>query len=174
MKRGYDAAPVIHEQQIGVERGGKRNSLCFTGAELLYRGLGEVQCLVHVHPRGRIGNPVAHRKWCVRIGQLVFHSGWQDYFCKQRGKDFDMPDQDQIINRAGVGDDEPHRLQAKLLKAIDLTTKILNGVFNPNVMGLQKSVELIAGAKPEEASQFILGEMTALVFLQRQCLQRLA
>jgi hypothetical protein len=90
------------------------------------------------------------------------------------GKDFDMPDQDQIINRAGVGDDEPHRLQAKLLKAIDLTTKILNGVFNPNVMGLQKSVELIAGAKPEEASQFILGEMTALVFLQRQCLQRLA
>jgi hypothetical protein len=74
--------------------------------------------------------------------------------------------------RAGIGDDEPHRLQAKLLKAIDLTTKILNGVFNPNVMGLQKSVELVAGTKPEEAAQFILGEMTALVFLQRQCLQR--
>jgi len=54
--------------------------------------------------RGRY--PVSHRKRCVN--QFIANRGRQDNFVKQSGKNIDMPNQDQIIDRTRVGDDELH------------------------------------------------------------------
>ena len=44
------------------------------------------------------------------MSQLIFHGGWQNHFFKQRRKNFDMPDQEQIIDWASIGNDELHPL----------------------------------------------------------------
>jgi len=51
---------------------------------------------------------VAHHGGRVRIVQLVFDGGRQDYFFEQRRKNVDIPNQKQVINWAGVGDDKVH------------------------------------------------------------------
>jgi hypothetical protein len=84
---------------------------------------------------------------------------------------FCMSDQERIVDRAGVGDDKLHPSESQSLQAIDLTAEVFERVFDPDIMGLKKSVELVASSEPQHAPQFILGEMAVLVLFQGQRLQ---
>jgi hypothetical protein len=83
-----------------------------------------------------------------------------------------VSDQEQMIDRAGIGDDELRPSESQLFKAIDFAMNIFEGIFDPNIMGLEKPVELVPRTKPEHAAQFVPGEMAALVFLKSKRLQR--
>jgi hypothetical protein len=76
-----------------------------------------------------------------------------------------MPDQDEVIDGASIGNDESHGSESKAFEAFALTSGILQRVIDPYVVGFQKPVDLIAGSKTQKAPQFSLSDMTAFVFL---------
>lgn len=53
-----------------------------------------------------------------------------------------MPDQDQIIDRAGVGYDDLHSSEAQFLKVVDLAAEILYRVIHPDLVSLEEPVKL--------------------------------
>jgi hypothetical protein len=89
-------------------------------------------------------------------------------------KQFDGVDQHQIIERPGVGNDEPHaRSEAEPLQVVTLAFDILKGVWLEHVMCLQKLLELGPRAEPEPP-QLRLGQMAEHVFFEGQSFERAA
>jgi hypothetical protein len=46
-------------------------------------------------------------------GQFTLHSAGHYHFFKQSRKELDMPDQNQVIDGACIGDDQPHSLESQ-------------------------------------------------------------
>jgi hypothetical protein len=44
--------------------------------------------------------------------------------------------------------------------------QVFNSVVDPNFMGFQESIEFVAGIETQQAAQFGLRDMAALVFLE--------
>ena len=81
--------------------------------------------------------------------QLVPDSSGQNHFAEQCWKDIDVADQQKIVDRAGIRDDQLHSSKSQALQGSDFPTQIFNGVIHPHLMGLQKTIQLIAGFKPQ-------------------------
>jgi hypothetical protein len=54
----------------------------------------------------------------------------RDFF-KHAGKKIDLTDQDRIIDRAGIGNDQPHRLEPEFFEGLPLLFKIFERVLRP-------------------------------------------
>jgi hypothetical protein len=104
------------------------------GRSTLYRALA-----------GSIGRVPEARPVDVRVGDGGLQS------C-EIGKNFDVSDQEQVIDRTGIGDDELHPSESQPFKASDLTADVFKGVVDPDVVGFQESVELAARTEAEQAS----------------------
>ncbi len=63
--------------------------------------------------------------------QFIPDDGGEDHFFKQGWKNVDMPDQDQIVDRAGVGDDQLHPSESQTLEILHIAAHILNGDVGP-------------------------------------------
>jgi len=62
------------------------------------------------------------------------------------GNDRARADQHQVVERPGIGDDEPHAdLEAESSQVLPLALQIVEAVGLEHVMRLEKSVERVAG-----------------------------
>lgn len=94
---------------------------------------------------------------------------------KQPGKKFALSNQHQIVQRPGIGDDEPHApLQADAAQVAPLLFQLLQRVLHEDVVRFEKAVERLARFKTEHAAQLGLSDMTMTERFQRQSLQRSA
>ena len=62
----------------------------------------------HLDPMRWVRYPRPHRVRSSRIGQFGPHGVGQNHAFKQNRKEPDLSDQDQVVDRAGVGDNKPH------------------------------------------------------------------
>src|SRR5579859_2785389 len=81
---------------------------------------------------------------------------------------FDRPDQHQIVDRAGVGDDNPHAAsEAQSFQVPLLTIEIGEDGGLEQFMGLQKSVETHTRINTDQVAQLRLGEPPSAISLRR-------
>ncbi len=71
------------------------------------------------------------------------HGGREAHFFKQCRKEVDAPDQNQIVQRVGVGDNEPHASEPQASQGFSSTLKIFHGVVFIDVVSLQEAVNFI-------------------------------
>lgn len=69
--------------------------------------------------------------------------------CQTGPENIDMPDQDQIIDRASVGDYQLHLSESQTLEVLQIAPHVLNGDIGPHPMGLQKVVEFVTRLKAQ-------------------------
>jgi len=90
-----------------VQFDGKRDGILFARVKVPQRSIPVGICAsAHFHPRWGMHNPVPDQR--RRIVPLVANDRRQDRLFKQSWKNVDMPDQNEIVNRAGIGNDDPH------------------------------------------------------------------
>jgi hypothetical protein len=65
--------------------------------------------LAYLDPCGRLGDPVLHCLRCFGPGQFVSDDRGQNNLPKQLRKDINMADEDQVVDRPGIGYNQPHR-----------------------------------------------------------------
>ncbi len=106
--RSADASALIDEQQIGLERCRQGDCGGFSLVKSRVRDGFEGFGSDDLKPGGQGGDPALDQRRRDRIGEFSPDHAWKRYPFKQAGKNFDMADQDQIIDRAGVGDHQPH------------------------------------------------------------------
>jgi hypothetical protein len=83
------------------------------------------------------------------VFQFIPNDCWKDHSVKQRWKNVDMPDEDQIIDRASVGDYQLHLSESQTLEVLYIAPHFLNGDIGPHPMGLQKVVEFVTRLKAQ-------------------------
>jgi hypothetical protein len=59
-----------------------------------------------------------------------------------------MSDQEQVVDRASIGDDHLHRSEAQSFETIDFAVKTFNSVVDPDVVGFEESVEFVTSSEP--------------------------
>ena len=82
-----------------------------------------------------------------------------------------MPNQDEIVDRAGVGDDQLHPSESQTLEILQIAAHILNGDVGPYPMGLQEAVEFVTRLEAQQTSQLCFRYALRLVFLKGEALQ---
>ena len=105
------------------------------------------------------------------MSQFIPDDGREDHFIKQRGENVDVPYQDQIVDRAGVGDNQPHRLESQTPEILHITPHVLNVDIGPDMMGLQKVVEFITGLETQQTAQLCLRYAFRPVFINAEGFQ---
>ena len=127
----------------------------------------------HFEPCRGTAYPFAHREGSLVMCKLVADDGGNRNMLKQPGKNIALSNQHQIVQRPGIGDNEPHvPLKADAAQVAPLLFQILKRIFHEYFMSLQETVERLARFKAEHAAQLGFGDMTVAEFLQRQRLQR--
>ena len=102
-----------------MEFDGKGDGVLLTGVESFHRFVMLVTARrrAHIHPSRGSRYPVLDGKRRFRMFQLIPNDGGQDHSVKQSRKDIDMANQQQVIDRTRVGDDEPHPSESQTLKS---------------------------------------------------------
>ncbi len=136
-----------------MEFDSKGDSVFLASVECFHGRIMDMSGLMHVHPRRWIGNPVLNCGRRLPVCQLIPDDGGEDHFFKQCWKNVDMPDQDQIVDRAGVGDDQLHLSKSKTFQILHIAVDILNGDVGPDLTSPQKVVEFVTGLKAQQTAQ---------------------
>jgi hypothetical protein len=93
-------------------------------------------------------------------------------FLEKAGQDLDSGDEDQVVKRSRVGDNNPHSAsKAQAAQGRAFTLEIFHGVIQPNFMGLQEPVESVASLKPKKLTQLCFRQPASFVFSQSKCFQ---
>lgn len=72
-----------------------------------------------------------------------------EYLSEQLWKYFVLADQHQVVERAGIGDDEPHAAsEAGFFQVFSVAFQVVQAVRLEHIMRLQKPIERVAGAEP--------------------------
>src|SRR5262249_50349996 len=104
------------------------------------------------------GGPTAHRRRRQTMTQLGVHQLRHQQLSEQFWKYSALADQHQVIERTGIGDNEPHAAsEAGLFEVLSVTFQIVEGVRLKHVMRLQEPVERFAGGEAQQSPQFRLG-----------------
>ena len=146
-----NAILVIHQQQICMKFDCKRNSILFAGIEFFQSDIIRVAAcrLARVHPVRERRHPVSDHKRRFGMSQLIHDDRGQDYSLKQCRKDIDVPDEQKVIDWAGIGDDEAQSSESQPLKRCDFLPQIVDSIVHPNLMGLEEAIELVTGFEAE-------------------------
>ena len=68
-----------------------------------------------------------------------------------------MLDQDKVVQRTGIGNDEPYRSsESKTRKVIPLVIQVVERERGEEAMGLEESVHRWSGPEAEQTTQFRL------------------
>jgi hypothetical protein len=139
---------IIDQQQIGVERLRQRKSRALAPVQSHQKGIGVIRGRgrPQVEPSGWHGGPVAHRFGRFGMKQLVPDRVRDQDFREELEQDFALADQDEIVDRPGIGDDDRHRLsQPEPAQILAVAFEILDLIFNKDAVRLEKSVKRRAG-----------------------------
>jgi hypothetical protein len=103
-----------------LEFQGEGDSVFFALVEFIHGRIVDMKGLTDLNPSRRSTDPVLYRERRFRMFQLVPDDGGQNHSVEQSWKDVDMLDEDQIIDRSGIGDDELHPLESKTVKVLQV------------------------------------------------------
>jgi hypothetical protein len=95
---------LVDEQYIGVHLGCERDCLAFAGIEL--RKSEVALGTENFHPLGPIGGPILYRLRRKRMLELRQYSRWNQNSRVQMPEKIDLPDQDEVVDRRCVRDDD--------------------------------------------------------------------
>jgi hypothetical protein len=91
---------------------------------------------------------------------------------EKAGHTVDSVDEDQVVERSRVGDDNPHSVsKAQSPQGRAFPLEVFQGVVEPHLMSLEKAVEFMASLQTEKLAQLRLSQPTSLVLFQRKCFQ---
>ncbi|SPF49044.1 hypothetical protein SBA4_4000004 [Candidatus Sulfopaludibacter sp. SbA4] len=116
--------------------------------------------VVDFKPCGRSGDPAPNWQRRKRVRKFGLHGDRQRDFIEHAGKKLDMADLDQVIDRAGIGDDQPHGLKPDLFESLPFLLEIFESVLLVDAMGLKEAVQLDAG-KAEHLTQLYFGDASS-------------
>ncbi len=84
--------------------------------------------------------------------KLVEDGHWQHDAAEQNGQNFDGADQNQIVRRPGVRDDQHATSNTKLVQYPTLAAQIRVGVRFVNAVRLEEAVDVVENLEPESFS----------------------
>jgi hypothetical protein len=108
----------------------------------------------------------------LSVLQFVPNEFRNEYPFEQSGQDFDLSDQDKIVQRTGVGDDQPHRpLESNSAKIVSIPVEIIDRKGEVDPMRLEHVVQGLASRQSEQTAQFPLRQPPQSKFLDGQGFQ---
>ena len=88
---------------------------------------------------------------------------------EQRGQDFDLVNQDKVIQGTGIGDNQLHRpLKSKPPKVISIPIQVTDRKRKIDLVGLEQCIQGLGRRQPEQTTQFPLREPPQSKFLDAQ------
>lgn len=102
------------------------------------------------------------------------HGGRNDHRFKKARKKLDLFNQHEIIQRASIGDHDPHSSKSQRLQGFPFTLEIVERIVLIDIVSLEESVDLVAGFKAKQAPEIGFVNMAQPVFLRGQGFQRAA
>jgi hypothetical protein len=125
-------------------------ALAFVQSHFCRTAAGKVRVGPDFEPVRNASCPHFHRLWCGWISQLAMNCRRNENPFKQRGQEVDFVDQQQVVERPCIGDDQPHALsKSEPLQIASLPPQIVQAVRLEYAVALQEAVQLIAGRKAE-------------------------
>jgi hypothetical protein len=101
--RGARAFSFVDEQQIGVKPLGERDR---SGLPFVEPGDGSnILGFDNLEPDGRARDPATDCRRRQGVGEFGLHGARKNHSFKQVRQNIDMADENEVISRAGVGDD---------------------------------------------------------------------
>jgi hypothetical protein len=135
--------PFVDQQQVSVKGFRQRDSSGFSFIEAGH--LRQPSGVVDLKPCGRSGDPALNWQRRERVGKLGLHSERQCDLFEHAGQKVNVVDLDQVIDWAGIGDNQPHGLEPEIFKGLPFLFKIFEGVILIDAVGLEEAVQLDAG-----------------------------
>jgi hypothetical protein len=126
---------------------------------------------VDLKPRRRVGNPEMHRCRRASIGKLGLDGARNRHSFKHAGKKLDLPDQDQVVDWAGIGNYQPHPSESQFFEGLTFLLEVFQSVVPIDAMGLEKTIQLDAG-QPQHLTQLYFGDAAGPEFFQRESFKR--
>ena len=90
---------------------------------------------------------------------------------KHAGKKLHMPDLDQVVDRTGIGNHQPHRSESQFFESLAFVLEVFQTVILVDAVGLEKTVQLNA-SQSQHLTQLQLGDAACPEFLKREGFQR--
>jgi hypothetical protein len=91
---------------------------------------------------------------------------------EKAGQNMDGIDEDQIMQRRRIGDNNPHLVsKAQAAQSRALTLQVFPRVIQPDLMSLQEPVECVTSLETKKLPQLRLRQATGLVLSQCKCFQ---
>ncbi len=163
------AIPLIDQQQVGVQGFGQgdRRGFSFVQAGDSRQAGG----VVNLKPYGRVGDPEMYRRRCESTGKFGMHGVRERNSFKHAGKKLDMPDLDQVVNRAGIGNYQPHGSEPQFFESLTFLLEVFKRVVLIDAMGFEKTIQLDAG-QPQHLTQLRFGDAAGPEFFKREGFKR--
>jgi hypothetical protein len=118
-------------------------------------------------PLGRTGDPSPDGFWRSRAPQFIRDGFRDEHFGVKAGQSFDVADKDEIVQRGSIGnDDAQHGSQAEPKVSLAVLLQILPGVFQPDLVLFQESIQFVARFKPQETPELGSGKLALAVSLE--------
>src|SRR3954452_17006449 len=86
-------------------------------------------------------------------------------------QELNMADLNQGIDRAGVGDHQPHGLESQFLEGLPFLLEVLQGVVLIDAMRLEETIQLDAG-QTKHLTQLRFGDASGPEFFQSKTFER--
>jgi hypothetical protein len=103
---------------------------------------------------------------------LVVHDPWDECLLEEGMQKIDLPNQDKIVQRTGVGDDDPRRRsESSAPKIFPVVIKVIDRIWNIDLVGFEEGIERLTRWQPEQAAQFGLRQSSCSELLDGQRLE---
>ena len=122
-------------------------------------------------PRWRVGDPEMHRCRSESVGKFGLDSTRNRNSFKYAGKKVNMPDLDQVVDWAGIGNHQPHGSESQFFKSQAFLLEVFQAVVLIDAMGLEKAIQLDA-SQPQHLTQLWLSYAAGPEFFKREGFQR--
>ncbi len=141
---------VIHKQQIGAYRLGQRDSGALAFAKLRQRQARLGRRHPRFQPSGMRRKPGVHRRGRAWVMQLDLHHRRQQHGGEQAWQHLNGVDQNQILQRAGISDDDLHPpSQPEVARRALVFGEIRKRVGFVDIMRFEEAVEFVQHLEPE-------------------------
>jgi hypothetical protein len=131
--RAVATASRSYQQQVGANRLRQHKGCPLAPVEAQQSGIGAIRLRdrAHFEPVGRRSGPGADRLGRFGMQQLVSDRVRDQDFREEREQDVALADQDEIMDRPGIGDDDRHRFsQPELAQILAVAFEVLDPVFD--------------------------------------------
>lgn len=121
---------------------------------------------------GGLLHPRPHRRRRSAAAEFFANFDGNVNFLKQAGQNLDGANQNQIVQRSRVGNNNPHlRCEAQSPQRGAFSLQVFPREVEPHFVSLQEPVQFIASPKPQYLPQLRLGQSARLVFFQGERFQ---